>query len=120
MRTNFKFSISCAVAFLAGWLVACDNTVILANSCAAECEEQHPDGLRIMNDLVGGGCACQTCSPECAQSVCSSKEAPSNACLPCMQEGLSGRCSHNEGFFEVGCLGNQDCSDLVACITACK
>jgi len=120
MRSNLKFTLSCAVAFLSVWLVACDNEVTVENSCAAACEEEHPDGLRAMNTIIGGGCACGTCSPECAQSVCSTKEAPSNACLPCMREGLSGECSHHEGFFEVGCLGNQDCSELVACITACQ
>ena len=87
-------------------------------SCAASCEEKHPDSLVVYNDLKAF-CACVTCSETCAESVCGRREPVSNACLPCVQEGLNDRCLHNDGYFEGGCTGDKDCSALVACITAC-
>lgn len=35
------------------------------------------------------------------------------------REGLSDRCSKFEGFFKAGCLTDKECTDLVACMTAC-
>jgi len=115
---NFKNCIvSCAVGFLSVWPVACANKV---TTCAADCEEQHPEGLRVLHSYMSS-CACRSCSDACTQSVCVRKETPSNACLPCMQEGLTQLCS-TDGFFKGGCLDNndKDCTDLFACITTCQ
>ena len=92
--------------------------VEVTSSCAASCEEKHPDSLASLNKLKTG-CACRTCNDACKQSVCFDMETPRSACLPCVQEGLSNQCSQHDGFFEGSCLGNKDCKDLVACITAC-
>lgn len=119
MRMSFKNCIvSCAVAFLSVWPIACTSKVEVPGSCAAACEEKHPDSLVSLNKLKTG-CACRTCNDACKQSVCFDKETPSGACLPCVQEGLSNQCSQHDGFFEGNCLGDKDCSELVACITAC-
>lgn len=90
----------------------------MAHSCAASCEEQHPKSFRLDYSLKAT-CGRRTCSDACKQSVCGNNETPSAACLPCLQEGLSGLCSHNDGFFQGGCLAGEDCSALVACILAC-
>lgn len=89
--------------------------LVTANSCAAFCEAQHPEGLRALNDSVKAACACYTCSEACAQSVCIEDETPSDACLPCYQEGLINSCVPHQGHF----VCNGDCSALLACITAC-
>jgi hypothetical protein len=124
--TDHSFVVGIRVLALAGVLSGCGarsaleqtENVEVTGSCAASCEEQHLSGLQNLNGLIAG-CACRTCSDDCAQSVCINDETPSKACLPCFQAGLSGECSHHSGFFEGGCLGDKDCTELVACITAC-
>ena len=122
--TDHSFFAGIRVLALAGVLCGCGarsaieqtEKVEVTGSCAASCEEMHPGGLSILHENTGG-CACRTCSDACAQSVCLDDETPSNACLPCFQEGLITRCVPHDGHF--ACLGDEDCSALFACITAC-
>ena len=113
-----KKGISCVVALLSMWLlVACDDNAPEDKSCAASCREKYPEGLRLLNGVIGI-CACGSCSDACGQSVCRDKESPSDECLPCVQQGLSTSCS-NDGLFLSACPGDNECSDLIECIMAC-
>lgn len=119
---------TCAVTLLFSvWLVGCDGTVEQScrgdigancNACAAACEQQHPDGLRMYN-IVMVTCVCESCDEACSQSVCGDKETPSDMCLPCVQESLGGDACAFAGHFG-SCRSHADCAALVACLTACN
>ncbi len=114
-----------AVSFLLSWLAACDSTVEQpkpkrGTECAAACEVQHPEGVRLYRYVVSE-CACNRCTDDCRQSVCFDKQTPSDDCLPCVQESLEGTdCREHAGLFVSGCLDHEDCADFVGCITACE
>lgn len=124
MHLYAKLRRSCSVALLSVWMAAislsaCESTVLVGEACAAACEDDHTEGLETYRGVING-CVCDGCSDACTQSVCHEKQTPTDACLPCVQESLSGdACNVHAGLFAAACLTTKDCGALVECLVAC-
>lgn len=124
MGRRFEVQLSAAMAFLSVCvglvLGACGDTVLVGESCASACEDAHPGAIKSFEN-VSGLCVCTSCSEACMKSTCGSPyRTPSDACLPCVQEGLrSDRCNKYEGLWRSGCLSDEGCRAFVDCLTAC-
>ena len=123
MHLRSKIRLSGSVALLSVWLAflsvsACSNVVLVGHACAAACEEENPKGVEFYRS-VNATCVCDGCSDACSHSVCGDKQAPSDACLPCVQAALLGDPCKLAGLFG-SCPGaHPECKALIDCITAC-
>ncbi len=88
--------------------------------CVASCEVRYPEGLELYETVITGGCICEhSCSDECRVSVCTDKDTPSDECLPCVQEALTGAfCDVGQGLFGA-CTEDESCSAFIGCVTDC-
>ena len=124
MSLSTRLHVLWAPPLLLVWFAACDSTVEQpgkpprGTACVAACELQHPAGL-YHYELVISECVCTSCSEDCRSEVCGNKQTPSDGCLPCVQDSLEGEaCNEHGGLFQT-CLGDKECAEFVACVTAC-
>jgi hypothetical protein len=93
------------------------------DKCSACCDVLYPTvggptmtGSRIFSGQFYG-CACSTCYPDCADSLCNSQDPhPSLTCLKCLYgELMNGACSTSWA----NCLENKVCSNFGKCAFGC-
>ena len=123
MHLRSKIRLSGSVALLSVWLAfmsvsACGNVVLVGHACAAACEEEHPKGVEFYKP-VSVACVCAGCTHACSVSVCSEKQAPSDACLPCVQAALLGDPCKFAGLFGTVYGSQPEVRAFVDCLTAC-